>query len=483
MADIYFPDGFLWGGATAANQYEGAYMEDGKGRAVQDVLPRGLMTPPTEGPTEDNLKLVGIDFYHRYREDIRLFAEMGFKVYRTTIAWRRIFPRGDEEEPNEKGLEFYDRVFDECLKYGIQPMVTISHYETPLHLAREYNGWADRRLIDFYCRYARTIFQRYKGKVRYWLTFNEINSILQAPFMSGGIQTPKEELTDQTLYQAIHHEMVASALATKIGHEIDPENKIGCMVLGMPTYPLTPDPDDVWKNLEVDRENLMFTDIHVRGYYPSYMKAFFRKKGIQLAMEPEDEAVLRENTVDFIGFSYYSSLCQSADPSKESASGNIMKGCANPYLKTTQWGWTIDPKGLRILLNTLYDRYQKPLFIVENGLGAKDELVAGPDGPTVEDDYRIQYLREHLMQVSFAIQDGVEVLGYTSWGCIDLVSASTAQMSKRYGFIYVDRGDDGKGTLNRYKKKSFYWYQDVIGSNGQSLKDETADFEKNVKKS
>ncbi len=484
MTDIYFPDGFLWGGATAANQHEGAYMEDGKGLSVQDVLPHGLMTPPTEGPTKDNLKLVGIDFYHRYREDIRLFAEMGFKVYRTSIAWSRIFPRGDEEEPNEKGLEFYDRVFDECLKYGIQPMVTISHYETPLYLAREYNGWADRRLIDFYCRYARTIFQRYKGKVRYWLTFNEINSILQAPFMSGGIQTPREELTDQTLYQAIHHEMVASALATKIGHEIDPENKIGCMVLGMPTYPLTPDPDDVWKNLEVDRENLMFTDIHVRGCYPSYMKAFFRKKGIQLAMEPEDEA---GPSGKHGGFYRIQLLLQSV-PERGSVEGKRVReddegGCANPYLKTTQWGWTIDPKGLRILLNTLYDRYQKPLFIVENGLGAKDELVAGPDGPTVEDDYRIQYLREHLMQVSFAIQDGVEVLGYTSWGCIDLVSASTAQMSKRYGFIYVDRGDDGKGTLNRYKKKSFYWYRDVIGSNGQSLKDETADFEKNVKKS
>ena len=468
---VYFPKNFLWGGATAANQYEGAYREDGKGLSVQDVMPRGIMAPPTAEPTEDNLKLQGIDFYHRYREDIRLFAEMGFRVYRTSIAWSRIFPNGDEEEPNEKGLEFYDRVFDECLKYGIQPMVTISHYETPLHLARTYDGWVDRRMIGFYCRYAETIFRRYRGKVKYWLTFNEINSVLEAPFMSGGIATPKEELTDGQLYQAIHHELVASAMATKIGHEIDPENKIGCMVLGMPTYPLTPNPEDVWYNLQEDRKNLMFSDVHVRGYYPGYMKRMLREKGVEIAMEPGDEEMLREHTVDYIGFSYYSSLCQSADPEAEAAGGNLMGGCKNPYLKKTDWGWAIDPKGLRILLNTLYDRYQKPLFIVENGLGAADLLVDSPDGPTVEDDYRIQYLKEHLLEVSQAIQDGVELWGYTTWGCIDLVSASTAEMKKRYGFIYVDPNNDGTGTLARYRKKSFFWYKNVIETNGQCLEE------------
>lgn len=466
-----FPENFLWGGAAAANQYEGAYLEDGKGLSVQDVMPKGIMAPPTAEPTEDNLKLVGIDFYHRYKEDIRLFAEMGFKIYRTSIAWSRIFPNGDEETPNEKGLEFYDRVFDECLKYGIQPMVTISHYETPLHLARTYNGWTDRRMIGFFCRYAETIFKRYRGKVRYWLTFNEINSVLNAPFMSGGIATPREELTDQDLYQAIHHELVASAQATRIGHEIDPENQIGCMVLGMPTYPLTPNPEDVWFNLTEDRKNLMFSDIHVRGTYPGYMKRMLREKGVAIQMEPGDEEVLQNHTVDYIGFSYYSSLCQSADKGAAKADGNLMGGCKNPYLKTTQWGWAIDPKGLRYLLNTLYDRYQKPLFIVENGLGAEDELVDGPDGPTVEDDYRIAYLREHLREVGEAIEDGVEVWGYTSWGCIDLVSASTAEMKKRYGYIYVDRNNDGTGTLKRYRKKSFYWYQKVIETNGGSLKE------------
>lgn len=469
MKKIYFPKDFLWGGATAANQYEGAFNEDGKGLSVQDVTPKGAMAPPTEEPTPDNLKLKGIDFYHRYKEDIALFAEMGFKVYRTSIAWSRIYPNGDDSEPNEKGLQFYDNVFDECLKYGIQPLVTISHYETPLNLTRKYNGWTDRRLIEFYTRYAATLFNRYKGKVKYWLTFNEINSILVEPFINGGIATPKENLSAQELYQAIHHELVASAVATKIGHEIDPENKIGCMVLGCPGYPLTPNPDDVLYAMQKDRDNLMFSDIQVRGYYPRYVKRIFEEKNVHLEISPEDEQVMRENTVDFISFSYYASLCHTTDAKVPVLVNNLLDGCKNPYLKASDWGWTIDPVGIRILLNTLYDRYQKPLFIVENGLGASDELVDGPTGPTVFDDYRIEYLKAHLQQVNEALHDGVELMGYTAWGCIDLVSASTAEMKKRYGFIYVDRNNDGSGTLERYKKKSFDWYKHVIETNGASL--------------
>lgn len=469
MKKIYFPKDFLWGGATAANQYEGAFNEDGKGLSVQDVTPKGAMAPPTEEPTPDNLKLKGIDFYHRYKEDIALFAEMGFKVYRTSIAWSRIYPNGDDSEPNEKGLQFYDNVFDECLKYGIQPLVTISHYETPLNLTRKYNGWTDRRLIEFYTRYAATLFNRYKGKVKYWLTFNEINSILVEPFINGGIATPKENLSAQELYQAIHHELVASAVATKIGHEIDPENKIGCMVLGCPGYPLTPNPDNVLYAMQKDRDNLMFSDIQVRGYYPRYVKRIFEEKNVHLEISPEDEQVMRENTVDFISFSYYASLCHTTDAKVPVLVNNLLGGCKNPYLKASDWGWTIDPVGIRILLNTLYDRYQKPLFIVENGLGASDELVDGPTGPTVFDDYRIEYLKAHLQQVNEALHDGVELMGYTAWGCIDLVSASTAEMKKRYGFIYVDRNNDGSGTLERYKKKSFDWYKHVIETNGASL--------------
>lgn len=468
---IQFPKNFLWGGAVAANQCEGAYQEDGKGWSTQDISPQGIAGPITEVPTEDNMKLIGIDFYHRYKEDVKLFAEMGFKTFRTSIAWSRIFPKGDELEPNEKGLQFYDDLFDECLKYGIEPLVTISHYETPLHLSKEYNGWVNRDLVGFYERYVRTLFTRYKGKVKYWLTFNEINSILEAPFMSGGIWTPKEQLSKQDLYQACHHEFVASALAVKIGHEIDPNAQIGCMVLSLPTYPITPNPDDVIATMEYNHKNDFFADVHVRGEYPGYMKRYFKENNISIHFEPGDEEILK-NTVDFISFSYYVSICQAADLSKyNKGGGNIFAGVPNPYLEASEWGWQIDPKGLRYVLNSFYDRYQKPLFIVENGLGAVDELITNEKGEkTVEDDYRIQYLNDHLVQVGEAIADGVEVMGYTPWGCIDLVSASTAQLKKRYGFIYVDRHDDGSGTLERYRKKSFHWYKEVISTNGESLK-------------
>lgn len=467
-----FPKNFLWGGATAANQYEGAYNVDGKGLSVQDVTPKGGFGPITEGPTEDNLKLEGIDFYHRYKEDIALFAEMGFKVYRTSIAWSRIFPNGDETEPNEEGLAFYDKVFDELHKYGIEPLVTLSHYETPLHLSKEYNGWANRDLVGFYEKYVRTVFNRYKDKVKYWLTFNEINSVLHAPFMSGGIATPPEELSKQDLYQAVHHELVASASATKIAREINPEFQVGCMVLAMPTYPMTPHPDDVEAAMSKERENYLFSDIHVRGEYPGYAKRFFRDNGIDIHFEPGDKELLAENTVDFISFSYYMSSTASAHPEQyDQGKGNILGGIQNPHLEASEWGWQIDPKGLYIVLNEFYDRYQKPLFIVENGLGAVDELITDADGnKTVIDDYRIDYMNDHLVQLGEAIEDGVEVMGYTSWGCIDLVSASTAEMKKRYGFIYVDRNNDGTGTLDRYKKKSFYWYKDIIESNGVNLK-------------
>lgn len=464
-----FPKNFLWGGAVAANQCEGAYQEDGKGLSVQDVLPRGIRGSRTKLPTEENLKLEAIDFYHRYPQDIKMFAEMGFKVFRTSIAWSRIFPKGDEEQPNEAGLEFYDRVFEECRKYGIEPLVTLSHYETPLYLAETYNGWTDRRMIGFYERYVRTVFKRYRGKVKYWLTFNEINSLLHAPFMSGGIAN-MQGLTEQDLYQAAHHELVASALATKIGHEMMTDAMIGCMILSMPTYPLTPSPDDVIAAMDAEHRNYFYGDVHVRGKYPGYMKRYFREHGIQIQFAPEDEEILK-NTVDFVSFSYYMSVCATSDPEKQKKGlGNLLGGVPNPTLKASDWGWQIDPKGLRYVLNMFYDRYQKPLFIVENGLGAVDVLNEDENGnKTVEDDYRIQYLKDHLIQVGEAIQDGVEIMGYTSWGCIDVVSASTAELKKRYGYIYVDRNDDGTGTMERYKKKSFYWYQKVIQSNGEVL--------------
>jgi 6-phospho-beta-glucosidase len=466
-----FPSGFLWGGATAANQLEGAYDQGGKGLSIQDVMPEGIVGPRTRGPTPGNLRQVAIDFYNRYAEDIALFAELGFTVFRMSIAWSRIFPSGDDEVPNEEGLAFYDAVFDELARHGIEPLVTISHYETPLALAERYNGWVSRDLIGFYERYVRVLFDRYGSKVRYWLTFNEINSVLHWPFMSGAIDSPRDELSPADLYQAVHHELVASALATKIAHETVPGAKVGCMVLAMPAYPLTPDPADVVATMEADHRNLFFGDVHARGTYPGYMLRYFREQGIELDITDEDRALLR-HTVDFVSFSYYVSVCQSADPVRR-AEANMFGGVPNPTLEASEWGWQIDPAGLRVVANQFWDRWQKPLFVVENGLGARDELVEVDGVRTVLDDDRIGYLNDHLVQLGEAITDGVEVWGYTSWGCIDVVSATTAQMSKRYGFIYVDRNDDGSGTLERYRKKSFGWYAEVIRTNGASLRRQT----------
>ncbi|GAB97651.1 6-phospho-beta-glucosidase [Kineosphaera limosa] len=471
-----FPEGFLWGGATAANQVEGGYLDGGKRASIQDVMPQGIVGPPVSEPTDGplNLKHDAIDFYHRYVEDIALFAELGFSVYRFSIAWSRIFPKGDEETPNEEGLAFYDRVLDELEKHGITPLVTISHYETPLHLAKTYDGWVDRAMIGFYERYARVLFERYGSRVKYWLTFNEINAVLHAPLMAGGIWTPKDELSAKDLYQAIHHELVASASVTRIAHEMDPELKVGCMVIAMPAYPLTPDPADVLKVQTFERSNYAFGDVHCRGEYPGYFLRTLREEGVDLEITDADRETLT-HTVDFVSFSYYMSVCQSADPAKQiKGEGNIMGGVPNPTLPASEWGWQIDPIGLRKVLGDYWDRWNKPLFIVENGLGAKDQLVddpGAPGGKTVHDDYRIDYLRDHLLQVREAIDDGVNLLGYTWWGPIDVVSASTAQLSKRYGFIYVDRDDSGSGTLARYRKKSFGYYQGVIASNGATLDD------------
>ena len=466
-----FPDGFLWGGATAANQCEGAYDEDGKGLSIQDVLPHGF-GPATDGPTSDNLKLRGIDYYHRFREDIALFAEMGFKVYRFSIAWSRIFPTGEDEAPNEAGLAFYDQVIDECLRHGIEPLVTISHYETPLALAKKYNGWTNRAMIDCYLRYCRVLFERYRGKVKYWITFNEINSIIHQPFMSGAIVTPKDRLSKQDLYQAIHHELVASAKAVTLAHSIDPSYRVGSMILGVTIYPLTPNPDDVIRVMDLDNETYLFADVQALGEYPYYAQRIFRENGVELNITDDDREALRD-TVDFVSFSYYSSNCASADPTQgEPTRSNMTPDLKrNPYLEASEWGWLIDPQGLRYTLNRLYSRFRKPLLVAENGLGANDTLVpGGPDGFTVEDDYRIAYMNDHLVEMGKAIEDGVEVLGYTSWGCIDLISCSTAEISKRYGFIYVDLQSDGSGTLARYRKKSFDWYKEVIATNGTSLK-------------
>ncbi|TBL48203.1 6-phospho-beta-glucosidase [Obesumbacterium proteus] len=460
-----FPQDFLWGGAVAANQVEGAYREAGKGLSTSDVQPQGIFGDVVERREGDfGIKDVAIDFYHQYPQDIALFAEMGFKCLRTSIAWTRIFPHGAEDQPNEAGLAFYDSLFDEMAKYGIQPVVTLSHYEMPWELVKKHGGWGNRKTIGFFEHYARTVFQRYQHKVKYWLTFNEINMSLHAPLTGVGLPADSSKAE---IYQAIHHQLVASAKAVKACHKIIPDAKIGNMLLGGLMYPLSCQPQDVWETLQQNRTWLFFGDVQCRGEYPGYMLRYFRENNITLDITPEDRQALK-TTIDFISFSYYMTGCVTADEELNRKSrGNILDMVPNPHLPSSEWGWQIDPIGLRILLNMLWDRYQKPLFIVENGLGAKDKISA--DG-AIHDDYRISYLNDHLVQVAEAIDDGVEVMGYTSWGPIDIVSASKAEMSKRYGFIYVDRDDHGEGTLTRRRKDSFYWYSEVIASNGESLK-------------
>lgn len=468
---------FLWGGATAANQCEGGYNLGGRGLANVDVTPYGKdRFPVFEGKMKmfelDDEHyypaLEAIDMYHHYQEDIRLFAEMGFKCYRFSIAWSRIFPNGDEAVPNEEGLAFYDRILDELEKYDIEPLITICHFDIPMHLVTEYGAWRNRKMIDFYLNYCEVLFNRYKGRVKYWLTFNEINMILQAAFMSGGIYFNEAENEKQIEYTAIHHQLVASAKATQRAHEINPDVQIGCMLAAENIYPYTCKPEDIWAALQAERKNYFFIDVQSRGEYPKYALKQLEREGITVPFAEDDQEVLKQHTVDFISFSYYSSSLASSDPNAgEQTNSNLGATLRNPYLKATDWGWQIDSLGLRTTLNVLTDRYQKPLFIVENGLGAVDTVDA--DGK-INDDYRIDYLREHIREMIKAVEeDGVDLLGYTSWGPIDLVSATTGEMKKRYGYIYVDKHDDGTGDLSRKRKKSFEWYKQVIATNGKEL--------------
>ena len=472
-----FPKEFLWGGATAANQCEGGIFEGGRGLANVDVCPAGPDRSAVLAGHREMLAMDGshrypaaeaVDMYHHFREDIRLFGEMGFKTYRLSISWTRIFPEGDETETNEEGLRFYEEIFKECRKYGIRPLVTICHFDCPIGLIRKVGGWRSREMIGHYLRLCEVLMKRYRDYVTYWLTFNEINMILHAPFLGAGLVFAEGEDEERTKYQAAHHELIASALAIRMAHEINPENRVGCMFAAGSAYPFSCRPEDVWEALLTDQENYFFVDVQARGYYPSYAVKRLQKKGIFPRMEPGDEDILKRDTVDFISFSYYNSRCIAAPGSAtEEAEGNLFRSVKNPYLKFSEWGWPIDPMGLRITLNQVYDRYQKPLFVVENGLGAQD--VPDENG-RVEDDYRIDYLREHIRAMKAAGEDdGVVRMGYTSWGCLVLVSASSGEMKKRYGFIYVDKQDDGSGTYARSKKKSFDWYRKVIASNGEML--------------
>lgn len=467
-------NGFLWGGATAANQCEGGWNQGGRGPSNVDRIPHGVHRRDVvlgkkhyQTLPEDSFFPAhhGIDMYTHYLDDIKLFAEMGFKCYRFSISWSRIFPTGEELEPNEEGLAFYERVIDALCSYHIEPVITLCHFDVPLHLVDTYGSWRDRRLVDYYERYCEAVFRRFAGKVKYYITFNEINMLLHMPFIGAGIFIDEGEDEKQVKYQAAHHELVASAKVTKLAKEIDPNIQIGCMMAAGYYYAYCCDPKDVWDAHKNNRENYFLIDVQVRGYYPSYALKEFERENIDIQMLPGDEEILKQ-TVDFVAISYYATKTVSADPKRgEEVSGNMRRSLRNPYLDISEWHWQIDPKGFRITLNALYERYQKPIFVVENGLGAKD--IINEQGK-IEDDYRIEYLRQHIQGMKEAVEsDGVDVIGYTPWGCIDLVSASTGEMSKRYGFIYVDRDDYGKGTYKRIKKKSFDWYRQVIASNGE----------------
>lgn len=480
----HFPKNFLWGGATAANQIEGAWNIDGKllsdAECIKGSQPGSNHRPTLDDATLETLKEAiasdsdklypkrhGNDFYHRYPEDIKLLAEMGFKAFRISIAWSRIFPHGDDQKPNEKGLAFYENVFKEMHKYNIEPVVTLSHYDVPVGLTLKYNGWASREAIKDFTRYTQTLFDRYQGLVKYWMTFNEINTGADGFHATGALEddlnTDEEKL--QLRYQALHHQFVASAIATKQLHETIPNAKMGCMIARFETYPATCNPDDVVAAQQVNDLNYFFTDVQVRGEYPEYMNRYFAEHHIKLRMEPGDQRIIKQYPVDYLSFSYYNSMTVSGKNAAHFTNPEQIK-VANPYLDQTDWGWEIDPKGLRIALNDMWDRYHVPLFIVENGMGAHDQIAV--DGK-IHDDYRIKYFRAHIQQAKEAVMDGVELVGYLTWAPIDLVSFSTSEMSKRYGFVYVDLDDAGNGTMDRMPKDSFYWYQKVIATNGEDL--------------
>ena len=474
-----FSKNFLWGGAVAAHQLEGAWDVDGRGPSVSDVMTGGsnkVARRITDGvvPGENYPNHKGIDFFHTYKDDVKLFAELGFKCFRTSISWSRIFPKGDETEPNEAGLQFYDDLFDELLKYNIEPVITLSHFEMPYYLTQEYGGWTNRKLVDFFVRYALCVMERYKNKVKYWMTFNEINNQTNTAvdifgWTNSGIRFSKYENPKKALYQAAHNEMVAAAIVTKKGHEINPDFKIGCMIGFVPFYPYSCDPEDIMQAVESMHERYHFSDVMCRGHYGSYAYKEWEREGTAPVMEEGDSDILAQGTVDYIGFSYY--MTNTVKAKVEKAGAPIVGGNAhsvpNPYVKVSDWGWAIDPVGLRYALNAFYERYEKPLFIVENGLGAYDKL---EDDKSCDDSYRIDYLRAHIEQMKKAVEyDGVDLMGYTPWGCIDVVSFTTGELAKRYGFIYVDLNDDGSGSGERYHKKSFDWYKNVIATNGEEL--------------
>ncbi|WP_270338833.1 6-phospho-beta-glucosidase [Leuconostoc citreum] len=475
---------FLWGGAIAAHQAEGAWNVDGKGVSIADVLTAGDVSHPREitdgviaGKNYPNHH--GIYFHDTYKQDLQLMAEMGFKAFRTSIAWTRIFPNGDDAEPNEAGLAFYDEMFDAMRRLNIEPVITLNHFEMPYHLVTKYGGWRDRRVIDFFVRYAEVVFNRYKDKVTYWMTHNEISNQTAMKHEASGFLLwtnsgidGKEMSVDErieAMSQAAHYELVASAKAVALGHQINPAFKIGGMVNVAPFYPVSPKPADMLAYQKARQFRDWLSDVHVRGKYPNELEAYYEKTGYRPDITAEDRDVLQAGTVDYLAVSYYASSTVETTTDEPKVGYTDYEDITNPYIKTSDWGWGLDPEGLRYTLNELSEMYpDTPIMIVENGLGAYDKI---EDGEQIHDDYRISYLSAHIQAMMTAVEiDGVNVIGYLSWGPIDIVSAGTGEMKKRYGYIYVDLDDEGEGSGNRIKKDSFYWYRKVIETNGQVLK-------------
>lgn len=486
-----FPKNFLWGGAIAANQCEGAWLEDGKQPNVTDVLV-GIMNKPdlkwneqtskwemALDPNKAYLSHEAIDFYHRYKDDLKLMAGMGFNTFRTSIAWGRIFPNGNETIPNEAGLAYYDDLINTMIELGMEPVITLSHYETPLYLLTEFGGWSNPKLIEYWTNYVTTVFTRYKGKVKYWLTFNEVNNMRHNSFVAAGILSlnpiDKENpclISDQEKWQGYYNLCVANALTVKICSEIDPQAKVGCMLTSscVANYPYDCHPDSVFGALNYQRfAHFYFGDPFCLGEIPGYVKRYWREHDCAPQMDEEGLALIKKYTVAFFALSYYRSSTVDQEMAKNLSikgdTGGIL-GRKNPHLQETEWGWPIDPKGLRYVLNVLHDRYHLPLLIVENGIGLNESL---DDKGQLDDPERMKYVEAHLKEVHEAILDGCDVFGYQYWGPIDLVSAGTGEMKKRYGFIYVDRHNDGTGTLKRYIKNSYYRYKEIIESNGEVL--------------
>lgn len=483
-----FEEGFLWGGAISCSQAEGGFRDGGKGVSTQDlryldpswdreqVEAKHHGSPFSTQEFEQALQDMdttyypnrrGIDFYHHYKEDIALFAEMGMKIFRTSICWSRIFPNGDDAQPNAQGIAYYRSMFEECKKYGIKIFATMLHYDIPVQLVLKYGGWKSRKTIDFYLRYAKVLFEEYGELVDFWLPFNEFNAGRFAPWDGVCLIPDQEENLNQAVFQCLHHQFLASARAVALCHQMLPGAKIGGMIARFTTYPATCKPQDALQALQDDQyANWFYTDIMARGRYPAYMDRYFDRFHIRIEKEPGDDEILRNGTVDFLSFSYYFSQVSTSDQGWEKTAGNLIMANKNPYLETSEWGWQMDPIGLRVTLNQMYDRYGLPLFVAENGLGTTDILQQ--DG-TVHDAYRIDYLRSHIEQMKQAVIDGVELIGYTMWGIIDVVSCGPLTMDKRYGVIYVDLDNGGKGSGNRYRKDSFYWYKKCIASNGEDL--------------